>query len=350
MAFHKRQEVRTDILIVGAGLAGSILAWRLLQAGIQVQLLHNPERTAASRVAAGLVNPITGQRLVLQKNIEALLPAAKELYQQLEEKFHRQFFFTKDMLRSLQHDKARKAWEKRQHDPAYQEFISEVKGNADTILQHQTGYLDTNALLDTLHTYFQEQACITATDINDDDIYYDTDHIQWQHITAKTLIYCRGWREINGKYFSFLPFQPAKGEILHLLSQKELPKHIINQGKWLLPIDQQHCKIGATYQPHVLNEQPTQAAKQQLLAALKRMPVAQEDIEICHHQAGIRPNTLDKQPFLGRHPEYPNIAIFNGFGSKGSLLIPWYSQRMCEHLIHHAALPAHADIQRFVCA
>jgi len=343
------QPLRTDVLIIGAGLAGSLLAWRLMQAGKNIHILHNPKLTSASRVAAGLINPVTGQRLVLQKNIEILLPAARKLYQQLEVQFHTQFFFKKDMLRSLQHNKAKLTWKKRQLDSNYQNYLCKIVGQSDVIRQHQTGHLDTNALLDTLHAYFQEHDCMTTADVRQDDIQTHQTHVQCQHITASKLMFCQGWREVNSEFFSFLPFQPAKGEILHLSSPNKLPEHIINQGKWLLPLKDGNFKIGATYQNNVIDEQPSKSGKDELLNALKEMPIEQKNISITTHQAGIRPNTLDKNPFLGMHPKHPNIGIFNGFGSKGSLLIPWYSERMCEHLIHGTALPSEANIQRFTC-
>jgi glycine/D-amino acid oxidase-like deaminating enzyme len=344
------QALRTDILIIGAGLAGSLLAWRLMKAGKQVHILHNPALISASRVAAGLINPVTGQRLVLQENIERLLPTAQKLYRQLEEQFHTQFFFEKEMLRSLQHDKAKLAWEKRQLDASYQHYLCKIEGQEDVIKQYQTGYLDTNALLDALHGYFQEHHCITSVAVQQDDIKNHQTHVQWQHITASKLVLCQGWREINGKFFSFLPFQPAKGEILHLSTPHSLPDYILNQGKWLLPLKNGDFKIGATYQTDTSNEQPSESGKHELLSALKNMPIEQKNISITAHQAGIRPNTLDKHPFLGMHSKYQNIGIFNGFGSKGSLLIPWHSQCMCEHLTHGTTLPRDADIQRFICA
>jgi len=343
------QPLRTDTLIIGAGLAGSMLAWRLMQAGKSVHIVHNPEFLSASRVAAGLINPVTGQRLVLQENIELLLPTAQKLYRQFEAHFHTQFFFEKEMLRSLKHDKAKLAWKKRQNDPTYQSYLSNIDGQSGVIKQHQTGYLDTNALLDSLHAYFQKHHCITISDVQQEDIKTHQTHVQWQHITASKLIFCQGWREIHGKFFSFLPFQPAKGEILHLSTPNKLPDYILNQGKWLLPLKDGKFKIGATYQTDTSDEQPSGSGKHELLDALRNMPIKQKDISIISHQAGIRPNTLDKHPFLGMHPKYQNIGIFNGFGSKGSLLIPWHSQCMCEHLIHGTALPSDADIQRFTC-
>jgi glycine/D-amino acid oxidase-like deaminating enzyme len=64
-------------------------------------------------------------------------------------------------------------------------------------------------------------------------------------------------------------------------------------------------------------------------------------------EVGVRPATRDRQPFVGNHPEYPQLAVFNGFGAKGSLLVPWFSERMIRFLLHQEALPVTADIRRY---
>jgi glycine/D-amino acid oxidase-like deaminating enzyme len=53
-----------DFLIIGQGLAGSALAYRLIKEGKKVVLLDQPEANRSSQVAAGLFNPVTGRKLV----------------------------------------------------------------------------------------------------------------------------------------------------------------------------------------------------------------------------------------------------------------------------------------------
>jgi len=69
-----------DYLIVGQGLAGSVLAWCLAQQGRRVLLLDDGHRHAASRAAAGLINPLAGMRFSRPARIEAWLASATELY------------------------------------------------------------------------------------------------------------------------------------------------------------------------------------------------------------------------------------------------------------------------------
>ena len=51
-------------LIVGQGLAGTVLSYQLLKNGIPHKVLDDGHLSAATLAAAGLINPITGRRYV----------------------------------------------------------------------------------------------------------------------------------------------------------------------------------------------------------------------------------------------------------------------------------------------
>jgi len=339
-----------DVLIVGGGLAGSILAWKLSQQGIKTHIIFNPDIAAASQVAAGLINPVTGQRLVLQNDAKILLDTCKSFYQSLEEQFATPFYFEKPMLRSLRNDREMLAWQKRQKNPHYDDYLK-ASYVPQRIWQQHTAYLDTRPLLRCLHHHFNQHGRLQHATMRYDDIDIAPSHIQWQNIQAQRIIFCEGWRGQDNPWFQHLPFQPAKGEILDLQTSSELPKHIINCGKWLLATHDGRLRLGATYdcqQP--LDECISQKAKETLLAELTHMPITLENIKVAQHHVGIRPNTLDKQPFLGFHPKHSTLAMFNGFGSKGSMLIPYYANILIEHIQQQKPLPNHVNIQRFTCA
>ncbi|MFM7974104.1 MAG: FAD-dependent oxidoreductase, partial [Pirellula sp.] len=54
-----------DLLVVGGGLAGCAMVWQALRRGLNVALVDQLSPQSSSRVAAGLVTPITGNRLAL---------------------------------------------------------------------------------------------------------------------------------------------------------------------------------------------------------------------------------------------------------------------------------------------
>ena len=344
-----------DYLIIGQGLSGSLLAWCLIEAGQRVLVIDNQNPSAASRVAAGLINPVTGKRLVKESGVDAYLASARECYTQLEKAFDQKFMYDKSMLRLLDNDQIKQAWQKRSEDPEYHQYLGKYLSPDESayptggFLQQQTGYLLTGNLLTSLRAYLMQHEAYIRSEFDYRQLTI-TEKIHWQEYQAKRIIFCEGARVINNPWFRQLPMQPAQGEILTLQTNEALPEWIINGGQWLLPLDHGLFKIGATYVwPTVnkpLDEKITQTGKQTLLKALEKLFPALKEYRLVEHAVGIRPNSRDKRPLLGFHAQYPHMAVFNGFGSKGSMLIPYYAKHFTDVLLNGAELYSDVDIKR----
>ncbi|MDX8388790.1 MAG: FAD-dependent oxidoreductase [Ghiorsea sp.] len=342
-----------DFIIVGQGLAGSLLAWSLLKKGAKVCIISD-QKDCASRVAAGLINPVTGQRFVLAEQTPNMLEYAETFYKEIEQKLGIKCYHPQPMIRLFNSDKEEENCTKRLSQKTYKPFLkigpipNAIKSTHSGILQNKTAWLDTNLLLDSLEKYFEKHTKIIHKNADLNTIKHHENHIVWQGISANKLIYCQGYKMKDNPMFSWLPLQPAHGEILTCSSDKKLSPNIINKSKWLLPIDEYSCRIGATFEPKLKEPICQVQSKQDLLAFALDVFTEKHDFNCTQHQAGIRPATKDKQPFIGYHPVNQNICIFNGFGSRGSLLIPWYAQAWSNSLIHSTPIPKEADIIRYL--
>jgi glycine/D-amino acid oxidase-like deaminating enzyme len=332
-----------DYLIIGLGLAGSLLAWELLQRGCTIMVVDNGLENA-SQVAAGLINPVTGMRLVKSADIEHLLPSAKRCYEQLSQFFSQDFYIEKPMLRQLDNELLLANAHKRLADLAYKDYVKAIIPadlNSATpcyLEQQQTGYLQTRLLLSRLKQYFIERGCYRQSAVNYQDIQLAA--LRWQDISFKKIIFCEGHHATQNPNFSWLPFQLVKGEILTLQHQSQLPDVIVNFGDWLIPLDKQRIRLGASFDREHLNSVPTLLAKNALLQSLKHSGIHLSELSIIDHQANIRPCTLDKQPFIGEHPNLSQLLIFNGFGAKGSLQIPKLCQLFVDALLTSNPYPS----------
>ncbi|MEM9260118.1 MAG: FAD-dependent oxidoreductase, partial [Bacteroidota bacterium] len=112
-------------LIIGQGLAGTLIGYRLEKAGHEVDYVDAPGQTAASTVAAGIINPITGRRFVKSWRIDELIPAAKDLYQELEGLLGEQFWYDLPLVRTLYHRGDMNDWQVRSADPGYARYLDE---------------------------------------------------------------------------------------------------------------------------------------------------------------------------------------------------------------------------------
>ena len=341
-----------DVLIVGQGLAGSLLACELIQQDQRVMVIDNGTMNA-SQVAAGLINPVTGQRLVKQAGLEYLLPTALTCYEQLTSRLKQQLFKPLPMLRILKNQREQQSAQKRLQQLDYRDFLSVDQSATDSmtapfgvLLQTQTGYLNTNALLAKIRDFLIEHSSYQQAIFDYDNLGL-LPSLNWRGIQPKHLVFCEGHQALQNPWFGKLPFQLAKGEILHCHSQGIQQQHIVNYGNWLIPNGDNQFKLGASFESGKVDVQATEQAKQTLLQSLSRVLPDVQPVTVLTQMVGIRPTTLDKQPLIGSHPHYANVHIFNGFGAKGSLLIPWYARQFAKCLLRKASLPVNADIQRY---
>lgn len=343
-----------DYLVIGQGLAGSLLAWELIQSGSKVVVLDNGHENA-SQVAAGLINPITGIRFVKADAVDTLLPAARHLYRQLADFFKQDFLVEKPMLRLLRTESEVGRCRKRLQDPHYRPYLDEIKTPEqlnyplDNLIaaleQKQTGYLLTRALLSTLKAYFIDLNSYRQTTFDYREVQFRPS-LQWRDLKPKRIVFCEGFKAMYNPWFSHLPFQPAKGQILTLETGSALPEYILNYGNWLVPIGTGRFRTGATFERDTIDTTVTESGKHELLQALASINVRLAAATVADQQANIRPCTQDRQPFIGHHPEHPGLWIFNGFGAKGSLQIPWYSRHLADVLLTGKPLQFCCDIKR----
>ncbi len=346
-----------DFLIVGQGLAGSILAWLLIEQNQKVIICDPGTSNSASRIAAGIVNPITGKRFVKAAAASAYLHHALLIYRQIETFFGQRFFYQKPMLRLFNDSDEHSNCLKRQSDGNYTEYFGKyLESTSQTFglrnefggcVQKRCGYLDCRKFLDTLQTYFSNQGYLKSEAMDYDDIKLTKSGIMWRDTRLRKLIFCEGFQAMHSPWFAWLPFQVSKGEILSLNTAEPLPDAIINRGKWLLPLSPQKFRIGATYEWIKLDTTPSTEAQNSLLHFYQDLFINSSPATVTRHDAGIRPGTLDKQPFIGSHPAKEYASIFNGFGSTGVLKIPYYAERFTRHLLQAAPLPASANINRY---
>ena len=346
-----------DTLIVGQGLAGSALAWHLMHAGQRVGVVDDGHRSASSMVAAGLINPLAGMRFNRRPELDDWLAAADRWYAALAVAFGRPLFHPVPMLRLFRSVQQRRFHARRLDDPASRRLLDEgfaaekcpedVTAPYGGFIQHRTGYVDMPLLLGMLRDWLQRRGALIEGEVDPARIGLRDGGVDADGLRAGRLVFCDGARLRTNPWFRGLPLQPEKGEILDLAAGGWRPQHIVNGAHWLVPMDNGEIRLGATHEHREIDCQPTAAGRRQLLAGLQALRPRASAPRVVGHQAGIRPGTRDRYPLIGMHPDHPPLWVFNGFGARGALTIPWYAERMSAHLQSASALPAEADIRRF---
>jgi glycine oxidase len=331
-----------DYIIVGFGLAGATLALELRERGQKVMIFDTPFGHQASRVAAGLFNPVTGKVMSLTWNAHKIFPHLHAFYQKAESITGERFFFPAPICIPFLTAEEQNNWMTKS---GMDEFIQQVytgrrysefvHDNFGGVILKGSGYIDTVKYLDAVRSLFLRDGSFREEEFKHDE------HSNSFH--AEAIIYCEGTKVLQNPFFNWVPITPLKGETLEIGLNQELPV-IFNRGVYVVPLGGSRFRIGATYS-HDRIEGPTEAGKNELtrkLDALLTIPYT-----VHNHTWGIRPTTPDRKPMLGPHPEHKNVWIFNGMGTKGVSLAPWASGMLSDALTKGFQIDAEINISRF---
>lgn len=343
-----------DYLIVGQGLAGSLLAMELLRKGKTVRILDNGHQNAASGLAAGIINPITGRRFAKSWRIEELLPFAKNYYQELEKELGIKCFHERSVLRFLKSNKDINDWEGRSSWEGFDRYMHDYPDHhklADKFHLSQgigriapAAQVDLPVLIKALKAYFLNQEILLNVQV-DHQLEKGEFLKSFEVYNASNIIFCEGYRAGFNPLFDFIPFEPAKGEVLFVRIPDLEVEDIVKDKLMIAPLGDDLYWVGSNYKWNAKHENPTAEFKTSFIERLEgtlKLPY-----EIIDHQAAIRPSILDRRPVLGIHPDHDHIAILNGLGTKGASLGPFFSRKLVEHLIDGHALNVEVDISRF---
>lgn len=344
-----------EYLIVGNGLAGTLLAFEMLDLGMNFRIMVSPEKSKASMVAAGMFNPLVFKRMTKSWMADELLPVMKRRYFELEDRLNEKFFFEKDILKPLSGQEML-LWEERRIDPEFIKYIQSVNTDgqfsgtkiaAGFGVVTQSGYLKLPVFLGLAEKFFRRE-----NKIIDETFRFETFNPEsgpWQHgeWNFTKIIFCEGSHASENTFFNFLPLRPVKGEILEIYAPQLSEEFILNKKVFVLPIGNQRFKVGSTYEWEDLTGQPTQKGKKSIIMRLDELISA--DYQIEHHRAGIRPTVSDRRPLLGRHPKWNQLYIFNGLGTKGVMLGPYFTREFIKTLtISNYSLSEEVNIERFI--
>jgi glycine oxidase len=331
-----------EFLIVGQGLAGTALAWALLHRGRRI-LVADDDRGGASRLAAGLITPVTGKRLAKSWRWDELYPAAFTFYHALEAETGTRFFFPRPALRLFASQAERDEFRRRDLDvlrglvrPAEQ--INDTWYNAPFggFEMPAAARLDVPHYLDVSRQHFRARGAFAAVEVD-----------PHQPIEAQTVIFSRGFAPDQDPWFGGVRFNAAKGEMLTLRVPNLAEDRVVHRGVWLAPLGADTFRAGSTYTWEPLNTHPTPEGRAEIEAKLRaflKLPY-----EVLDHRAAVRPVIDAGFPVLGRHPEHPRVAYFNGLGSKGALLAPFFANQLAAHLCGEGEIEEVVNVRKYVC-
>lgn len=348
--------MNVDYIILGQGISGTFLSYFLFQEGKSFVVIDNEKPNTASRVSSGVINPVTGRRVVKTWMIDDIMPFAKKSYDaisyflgidsvakpntildfvpttQMLESFRKRINEENEIYLSYKRDTV--ALRDRFNYPFE---IVEIKSSLN--IQMWT-------LLEAWNCYLKKYNLLLNENFNWEDCKIDDAGVSYKNIKAQKILCCDGVNGAYNPYFNILPFALNKGEALIVSIPGLSMNYIYKMSSTIVPLEGENLFwVGSTYAREFDDDQPTEMFRRMTENYLNHW--LKIPFKITDHIAAIRPANLERRPFVGLHPVFKNIGILNGMGTKGASLAPFFAYQLAQHLVYGREIEPLADVKRF---
>jgi len=342
-----------DYIIVGLGLAGIAFCEKLLDTG-KTFLVFDNGVDGASRVAAGLYNPVILKRYTLPWKATEQFDIAIPFFKKIEQKIQTNFVQDLAVQKVFSSIEDQNNWFSASDKPELERYISPVlipdsNQYIDAPYSYGevigTGRVDIKLLQKKYQVYLESKNAFAKAEFEYSEVQCINQGIVYKGIKAKRIVFAEGYGLKSNPYFKYLPLVGNKGEYI-IIKAKELKlTAVIKTSFFIVPLGNDLYKVGATFNWKDKDTVPTKEAKEELIDKLASLISC--EYEIIGHEAGIRPTVGDRRALLGRHPEYPQLIVFNGLGTRGIMASAMLATHLFDHVENGTDLFKEVNINRF---
>ena len=324
--------MRADILIIGQGLAGTLIGWECERAGLDFEIVDQGHATAATRVAAGIINPVTGRRLVKTWRVETLLSQARETYRLMGDALGVPLWRELRVRRLFADDVERAAFHRKRQSGELAPFVTEAGDEAGFWIE-QAARVDLPLMLTAMRARWEAQGRLQ---VRRADLLVEATQYAW-------VIDCTGSQGARTTLVGLAPWEFSKGEVLKIQVSGLDANVVLNRRHWVMPSGAEAAWVGATHEPGEVDPAPTAGGREQLERSARAL--LNREVCIAEHRAGVRVTLRDKLPAVGRIR--PGVGVANALGGKGALFAPTLAAQWAGLIHVGTPVDRELDVARF---
>ncbi|MFW5725724.1 MAG: NAD(P)/FAD-dependent oxidoreductase [Bacteroidota bacterium] len=344
-------------LIVGQGIAGTLLAMRLWQNHQPFMICDRGAGNTSSAIASGLINPVVVKHFGLTWMATTLLPEADTFYSYLEKLTGARFYHTLPIFRIFHQPHQAELWNRRRVEENAESFMSKASADVPPHIHAPFGggwiqkaaRVDVESFIKATRNFFMNNNVLSPGQLDESQLQPVAGGWKYKEEVYARVVFCQGAQTPANPWTAKLPVNPLKGQLLSIATTAFSQQYALSRKVFVLPQGGDSFKVGATWE-HTQQPGTTPEAKQQLLQHLKKLThpnASASPIKITGHYYGFRPTVPDRRPLLGQYHHHPGLYIFNGLGSKGYMLAPWLSKHLYEHIFLQKKLIREVDVERY---
>ena len=329
-----------DTLIVGQGIAGSLVAYQLYKREQSFRVLDAGHVNSASRVAAGMFTPVSGKRKTISKDYFTQATLAIETYMEIALLLDKKILHVENVHHLFDSEAEKKLLADKTLLPEYRNiFITEslpsngIKNGESGIVIKHSGWVDCPLFIECFRQWLHDSKLLIAA-LFDYAILKLTDQFfQYNDMQFRNIVFCEGYRVTANPFFDKNVI-PCKGDIISIAVDDNSTNGIIKKNAfYMLPAKNGTRKVGATFKWHNGDEALYENDRQQLEQAATSM-LACGHIKTLQHHSAIRATTPGQHVIAKAHPSIKNMFMLNGLGTKGILLGPVYAAQLVQAIVN----------------
>ena len=325
-----------DYIIIGQGLAGSALAWRLYFNNKSFIIIDSEANTSASKAALGIYNPITGRKNIKTWNADILFKELENFYMRVEESLNTKILYRKNIFRPFKNNRDLNDWNIRLGNEKYKKYLKEI--NNKGITTKGSGYLDVKKYLKKTKKYFKHIGRYKVHKLNNTELLKENNHINIDGYNFNKIVMCMGIDQKKINLFSEIKLIPVAGNSIKAES-KFFSNNILNKRISIFNVSKNEIYAGSTYNNGNINK-GINLLKNQI------NKIINSDFKILKSYFGIRPASKDRRPIVGKHKIINNLFIINGLGSKGVSQSPYCSKQLFDYIENNKKINIEINIDR----
>lgn len=341
-----------DYIIVGFGLAGLAIAQELEQRE-KIFKVVDRNTSNASCVAGGVSNPVILKRFTKAWKADKFIPKAEQFYRSIDKQLSIQSYKKTPVYRRIKSAGEQNDWFIASDRPNLKPFMDEQLKTLNSPIEapfkfgkvQQTSLLNTDFLIKKYCEQLKIKGLFIKEKFNHDKIVFQNNYISYGRLKTRKIVFCEGYGLLNNPFFNNLPLIGNKGEYLIIKAPDINLKVILKTALALIPLGNDYYKFGATYSRDFKDVYPEQQAQDFLIKKLDE--IIKNQYTVVNTEVGIRPTVLDRKPLLGKHPEFQNLLICNGFGSHGVMMAPTTANWLLDYDIKNKPLPKAVNVKRY---
>ncbi|WP_033960901.1 NAD(P)/FAD-dependent oxidoreductase [Psychroserpens jangbogonensis] len=342
-----------DYIIVGNGLAGIAFCEQLRKHNKDFIVFDNQSQQS-SKVAAGLYNPVVLKRFTHVWNAKVQLEISIPKYKILEELLNVKLNYKLPVYRKFTSVEEQNDWFTASDKPILEDFLStNLIKNENSAIHAEFGFgevlhsgrINTSQLITSYRDFLISENKLYKEEFHHNQLEIQQHSVQYKNVVSKNIVFAEGFGLNSNPFFKNLPIIGTKGEMLTIKAPDLKMDFILKSSVFVVPLGDDLYWIGSTYEREDKTHGITADAKDELVDKLKK--IINCDFEVVKQIAGIRPTTRDRRPFVGSHPDYQNLFVLNGLGTRGVMMSPFAAEQLFQHIENGNSLDPQIDITRF---